>query len=142
MGEGDELRLLTVMLEELNLKFALQLDLSPNTDRSCPLATDEPDEEGIVIVLAGSSHSTRLNDHLESANCKVGDSTVSCFRVSESSVSAMVEYLTEKSADLDNSKTVLLIQLLDNSISECKLPNGNRSLLATGRTIGTMPREI
>jgi hypothetical protein len=27
MGEGDELRLLTVMLEELNLKFALQLDL-------------------------------------------------------------------------------------------------------------------
>jgi hypothetical protein len=54
------------MLNELNNKLALQLDLNPNVDRSIQTATDQPDEDSMSIVLAGASHSVRLIDHLES----------------------------------------------------------------------------
>ncbi len=41
LGEEDEAAFLSVMLSELNAKFALQLDPSPILDRSCQTATGE-----------------------------------------------------------------------------------------------------
>ncbi len=48
------------MLEELNSKFALQLDLKPSTDRSGQEASDPHDPNDMLnVVFAGSSHSVR-----------------------------------------------------------------------------------
>ncbi len=73
LGEGDKLQFLMVMLEELNSKLVLQLDLNSITDRSCQITTDEPVKDCITVVLAGSSHASWLIDHFESANYKVMD---------------------------------------------------------------------
>ncbi len=67
-------------------------------------------------------------DHLESANLRVVDSTVPGFRISEAVVDELASELTEKVSDLDPNNFVVVIQLLDNSVYECKLPNGDRVL--------------
>jgi hypothetical protein len=121
------------MFAELNAKFALQLDTCPNTDRSCQLATDNPDEDRLGIVLAGSSHSVRLIDHLESANLRVVDSTVPGFRISETAVADLSAELADKISDLDSKKNVILVQLLDNSCYECKTQDGDRVLPKRGK---------
>jgi lysophospholipase L1-like esterase len=131
--EGDEQSFLEVMLEELNVKFALQLDLCPITDWSGQYAADPHAESGTCILLAGSSHSSRLIDPLESTHLTVVDSTVSGFRITESSVSAMAADIEEKLRELDPANTVVLVQLLDNSIYQCKLANGDRTLPKRGR---------
>jgi hypothetical protein len=133
LGEEDERSLIQIMFAELNAKFALQLDTCPNTDRSCQLATDNPDEDRLGIVLAGSSHSVRLIDHLESANLRVVDSTVPDFRISETSVADLSAELADKISDLDPKKNVILVQLLDNSCYECKTPEGDRILPKRGK---------
>jgi hypothetical protein len=116
LGEGDEQMFLGIMLEELNHKFALRLDPSPSTDWSSQSATDTQQENLHCIVLAGSSHSSWLIDPLESAHLMVVDSTVAGFRITENSMAEMTADIEEKIAELDPSSTVILIQLLDNSI--------------------------
>ncbi len=131
--EGDEQSFLEVMLEELNVKFALQLDPSPITDWSGQSATDPQTESGLCILLAGSSHSSRLIDPLESAHLTVVDSTVPGFSITESSVSTMASDMEEKLRELDPANTVVLVQLLDNSVYQCKHSNGDRTLPKRGR---------
>jgi hypothetical protein len=133
LGEEDERAFLHVMLSELNNKFALQLDTCPVTDRSSQLGTDTTDECRFGIVLAGSSHSVRLIDPLESTNLRVVDSTTPGFRVTEQSVADMAAELAEKVSDLDPNDNVVVIQLLDNSSYECKTPSGDRILPKRGR---------
>jgi hypothetical protein len=136
LGEGDEQSFLQTFLTELNIKFALQLDAFPSTDRTSQLAPDSPDRNCFGIVLAGGSHSVRLIDQLESANLMVVDSTVPGFHITEKSVMEMATDLAEKIRDLDPSNTVVSIQLLDNSCFECKTPAGDRILprrLSDGR---------
>ncbi len=111
LGEEDERSFLQIMFAELNAKFTLQLDTCPITDGSCKAATDNPDEDRLGIVLAGSSHAARLIDHLESANLWVVDSMVPGFRVMEQSVSEISADLAEKVSDLDSMKNVVLVQL-------------------------------
>ncbi len=132
LGEEDEQSLLNIMLNELNDKFALQLDMNPNVDRSGQNATDQPGEENICILLAGASHFVRLIDHLESANLTVVDSTVPGFRVSERSVSEMTADIIDKLAELDPAKAVVVIQLLDNVSYECRNEQGDRLLPRKG----------
>ncbi len=115
------------------LKFALQLDTCPITDRSCQTATDNPDEGRFGVVLARSSHAVRLIDPLESANLRVVDSTVSGFCITEQSVADITADLAGKVADLDPSKNIVLVQLLDNSCFECRTPEGDRILPKRGR---------
>jgi hypothetical protein len=116
MEEGDEQLFLNVMLEELNAKFALQLDPSPITDWSCQYASDTQIENDPCIVLSGGSHSSRLIDPLESAHLKVVDSTVVGFHIMDNSVAAMAADIEEKLAKLDLKNSVVLVQLLDKSI--------------------------
>jgi hypothetical protein len=133
LGEEDEQSLLNIMLNELNDKFALQLDVNPNVDRSGQNATDQQGEENICILLAGASHSVRIIDHLESANLTVMDSTVpGGFCVSERSVSEMTANIIDKLAELDPAKAVVVIQLLDNISYECRNEQGDRLLPRKG----------
>ncbi len=109
-----------VMLEEFNSKFALQLDLSLITNWSSQYDTDTQAENGPCIVLAGSNHSSRLIDSLESTCLTTVDSTVAGFLITDNSVAATAADV-EKLAKLDPASMVVLMQLLDNSIYLCKL---------------------
>jgi hypothetical protein len=128
LGEEDEQSFMNIMLNELNDKFALQLDVNPNVDRSDQIATDHPGEENVSVLLAGASHSVRLIDHLESANLTVVDSTVLGFRISEKSVSEITTDISEKLSEMDPARSVVVLQLLDNVSYECKNEFGDRLL--------------
>ncbi len=133
LSEGEELKFLSSLLVELNEKFALQLDTSPCTDRSAFSAADSETESDIVIALAGSSHSSRLAAPLTDTYLKVVDVSVPGFRISESTVAQMAEELTSAIADLDDSRTVVLIQPFDNSIFySCKV-HGEKILTRKGK---------
>jgi hypothetical protein len=62
------------VLPEHHAEWALQLDLCLNVDRSSQLAFDLPDESSNCLVHAGSSHSVRLIDPLESWTWRCQDS--------------------------------------------------------------------
>jgi hypothetical protein len=133
LSEEEELKFLSCLLAELNEKFALQLDTSPCTDRSAYSAADSETESDIVIALAGSSHSSRLAGPLTDTYLKVVDVSVPGFRISESSVAQMTEELTSAIADLDDSRTVILLQPFDNSIFySCKV-HGEKILTRKGK---------
>jgi predicted membrane-bound spermidine synthase len=51
----------------------------------------------------------------------------------ESAVTAMAKDLEEKTTEMDPTSTVVLVQLFDKSIYECKLLNGYRELTRKGR---------
>ena len=51
LQKEDEGALLGKMLEELNIKFALQLDLKPSTDRSGQEASDLHDPNDMLNVV-------------------------------------------------------------------------------------------
>jgi hypothetical protein len=128
LGEEDEAAFLNVMLSELNVKFTLQLDPCPITDRSCQLATDDPEEECACVVLVGASQAMQLIDHLELANLTVVHFTMPGFRIKDSSIAELAAELAERVSDLDPDKTVVVIQLLDNSVFECLTEHGDRVL--------------
>jgi hypothetical protein len=84
------------------------------------------------VVLVGASHAARLIDHLESANLSVVDSTMPGFHITEQSIAELSAYLAERVADLDPENTVVVIQLLDNSVFECLTEQGDKVLPKRG----------
>ncbi len=81
-------------------------------DLSGQYATDHQDESRLGLVLARSSHSVRLIDHLESANLR-GTHRLHGFQASEShKVAEMATDLAKKVSDMDQSSSLVLIQLL------------------------------
>jgi hypothetical protein len=75
----------------------------------------------------------QLIDHLESANLRVVDSTAPGFRISESSIAELTADLAERVSDLDPENTVVVIQLLDNSVFDCHTNQGDRVLPKRGK---------
>ncbi len=133
LSAEEELSFLSVMLEELNKKFALQLDVSPCTERTGHSAVDSETESEIVISLAGTSHLCRLSGPLADTYLKVMDVSVPGFRISEKSVELMVEDLTAVLADLEDSKTVVVLQPFDNSIFFSSNVHGEKTLTKKGK---------
>ncbi len=110
LGQEEKQAFLKVMLTELDCKFVLQLDPCPIWTYlvSMPLTT----RTRAAIVLARSSHSVRLIDHLESANLR-GTHRLHGFQASEShKVAETATDLAEKVSDMDPSCSLVLIQLL------------------------------
>ena len=132
LSEEEEFAVISVMLEELNAKFALQLDPSPSTERSGfdspPPDTDSKD----TLVLAGSSHAGRLAEAMMSTHLRVVDVSMPGFRVSENSVDSLVTDLEEAMIGLDDASTAVLLQPFDNSIFFSSKAQGEKVLTRRG----------
>jgi hypothetical protein len=76
LQEEDEKKLLGVLIEELNEKFALQLDLEPSTDRSSQPASDYMESDFFSMIFAGSSHSARTVDVIDRGGLNLLDATI------------------------------------------------------------------
>ncbi len=79
LQEEEEKKLLGVLIEDLNEKFALQLDLEPLTDRSSQSASDYMESDAISMIFAGSSHSARTLDVIDRDGINLLDATVPGF---------------------------------------------------------------
>jgi hypothetical protein len=75
----------------------------------------------------------RLIDHLESTNLRVVDSTMPGFRITEQSIAELSADLAERVSDLVPENTMIVIQLLDNSVFECLTEQGDRVLPKRGK---------
>jgi hypothetical protein len=72
----EESKLVGVLIEELNCKFALQLDPDPITDRYSQEASGSHDSDMLNVAFAGGSHSSRMLDQISDPNIKLLDCTV------------------------------------------------------------------
>jgi hypothetical protein len=94
MQEEEEAKLKGIMLEKLNSKFALQLDLQPSTERSGEEASDLRDpSDTLNVVFAGGSHSSRIVDTTYNDNIKILDATLPGFRLTERATAEMARRL-------------------------------------------------
>jgi hypothetical protein len=117
LQEEDESRLVGVLIEELNNKFALQLDLQPITDRSGQEASDRHDPSDMLnVVFAGGSHSSRILGTITAENVRILDATVPGFRLMECAAADMASEIAEICSELPSENTVVVCQLFDNSI--------------------------
>jgi hypothetical protein len=117
LKKEDESKLLGVLIEELNCKFALQLDPDPITDRYSQEASGLHDHFDMLnVVFAGGSHSSRMLDQISDPNTKLLDCTVPGFRLTERSVAEMAKDIKEIASELPAKGTVFVMQLFDNSI--------------------------
>jgi hypothetical protein len=108
---------LGVLIEELNCKFALQLDPDPITDRYSQEASGLHDHSDMLnVVFAGGSHSSRMLDQISDPDIKLMDRTVPGFRITERSVAEMAKDIKEIASELPAKGTVIVMQLFDNSI--------------------------
>jgi hypothetical protein len=89
LQEEEEKKLLGILLEELNKKFALQLDLEPSTDRSSQSVSDYRESNSISMILAGSCHSARTLDSIDCDSINLLDATVPGFRINPNNVAKM-----------------------------------------------------
>jgi hypothetical protein len=120
--------LLGVIIEELNEKFALQLDLEPSTDRSSQLASDNTESESVSMIFAGSSHSARTLDMIDREGVNLLDATIPGYRLSPDTVGKMADDIRDLVDGLNPINTVVSIQVLDNSTYYCGHTFGEMSL--------------
>ena len=105
--------LLSSMLLELNLEFALQLDTEPILDRL--LNTPEVNRSQCLII-GGGSHASRLADALKSIHPEVVDLSVGGWKITEKSVSELASDIENSLEDEDPASTTVILHLFDNSI--------------------------
>jgi hypothetical protein len=78
------------LIEELNERFALQLDLEPS-DRSSQSASDYVESDSISMIFAGSSHSARTIDAIDRGGLNLLDATIPGYRLSPETVDKLAE---------------------------------------------------
>jgi lysophospholipase L1-like esterase len=133
LQKEEEGLILGKMLEELNSKFALQLDLKPSTDRSGQEASDPHDPNDMLnVVFAGGSHSSRILDTIQDESVRILDSTVPGFRLTERATAEMAADIAEVCAELPDNNTIVVCQLFDNSIYYGAREEGDRLLPKKG----------
>ncbi len=128
LQEEDEKKLLGVLIEELNDKFALQLDLEPSTDRSSQPASDYAESDSIIMIFAGSSHSARTIDVLDRGGINLLDATIPGYRLCPETVDKLAEDIKDLVDGLNPTNTVISVQVLDNSTYYCGHTFGEMSL--------------
>jgi len=117
LKKEEESKLVGVLIEELNYKFALQLDPDPTTDRYSQEASGPHDHSDMLnVAFAGGSHSSRMLDQISDPNLKLLDCTVPGFRLTERSVAEMAKDIKGIASELNAKGTVIVMQLFDNSI--------------------------
>jgi len=133
LTEAKELDIVSRLLEELNQRFALQLDPKPCTARFGSASDREPRESRPTIVLAGASHIGNLMEPLSSSNVNVVDLSIPGFRITEAAVESMVTDLEGAISGLDDKNTVVVLQVFDNSIYFSSKARGEKVLTRKGK---------
>ena len=104
---------LSTLLQELNLEFALQLDISPKVDRLPP--TTEVSSSR-TLIFGGGSHAGRLALAVGAIYPEVVDLTAGGWKLSEKSAEDLAFDLENVLDDLDPADVTFLLHMFDNSI--------------------------
>jgi len=112
------------LIGELNEEFAVNLDPAPNLSAGSG-TTSCKNPEDITILIAGSSHASRLANVLADSHPHLVDISVGGWKLNEDSAVEMAEEIGDHLSET-TGKAAVIVQLFDNSIYFGKLPDGTR----------------
>ena len=108
--EGEKL-IITALIKDINTRFAMNLDSSPNLARK---VTGVAAKRSPLYVVVGASHATRTGEALVRAGACVKTVTIPGWRAMKQKVPTMLAALTEVLREVGDNCTVVF-QLLDSS---------------------------
>jgi hypothetical protein len=115
LGEEDEKALITLLIDELNNLYPVNLCTDIVSDRFMEddvFAGDSMDRTDLVLI--GASHLSNVVKHVRHEAWRVTDLTTPGFRICDESVAALVDRVSAADISLDSAAVVL--QLYDNSV--------------------------
>jgi hypothetical protein len=129
LGEDEEKSLLTLLLEELNSLYPVNLDTDVVCDRFMEDEVfDDSSMDRTDLVLIGASHLANISKHFDLEKWKVCDLTRPGMRVNKDTVEAIVAAVTGTAAAVDWTTAVVVLQLFDNSVYLVGTPGGEKHL--------------
>jgi hypothetical protein len=129
LSEEDEKVLISLLIEELNSLYPVNLDIDIICDRFTgdnvfdDKATDRKD-----LVLIGASHLANIGKHLNPELWKITDLTTPGWRINDNSVASLITALTETAGAVDWATATVILQLYDNSVYMVSGPRGEKFL--------------
>ena len=109
MTSLEEKAFLSTLLQELNLEFALQLDISPKVDR----LPHTPEVSGSrTLIFGGGSHAGRLAAAVGAIYPEVVDLTVGGWNLSEKAAKDLAYDIENVREDLDPTNATLILTIL------------------------------
>jgi hypothetical protein len=129
LSEEEEKVLVTLLIEELNSLYPVNLD----TDIVCDRFTgnnvfEDKAMDRTDLVLVGVSHLSNIGKHLNPDLWKVTDLTTPRWRISDDNVASLVTALTETAGAVDWASATVILQLFDNSVYMVNGPGGEKFL--------------
>ncbi len=129
MSEEEEKALITLLIEELNSLYPVNLDMDIVWDR---FTGDNVFEDKAMdctdLVLIGASHLSNIGKHLNLDLWKVTDLTIPGWRINDENVASMVTVLTRTANAVDWASATVILQLFDNSVYIVNGPGGEKFL--------------
>ena len=113
LSSSDEQLLLSTMLHELNLEFAMQLDTNPCTDR---LLTTSEVIRSKTIIIGGGSHAGRIAEAIRSTHPEVVDLSMSGWLLSENTASELASDISDALDDEEVEDPIVVLQIFDNAL--------------------------
>ena len=113
MTSLEEKAFLSTLLQELNLEFALQLDISPKVDRLPP--TPEVSSRS-TLIFGGGSHAGRLASAVGALHPEEVDLTAGGWKLSEKTAKDLAYDIENVVDDLDLANVTIILHMFDNSI--------------------------
>ena len=111
--QDSEKILLKVLLDELNLEFALKLDPEPVLDRLLPTLEDSRRQ---TIIVGGGSQAGRIAEALNSTYPEVVDLSVRGWRLSPSTARDLADDIAGILEDVAVEDCTIILQIFDNAI--------------------------
>ncbi len=131
ISEDFEKYLLGCLIDELNNLFPVGLSTDFVCDRFADIEVfNEHSTDHTALVLIGASHLRRVANFVPEDNWRVVDLTTPGWRISDASVREKIAELEQLADNLEIEKSVVVLQLYDNSVYMAGGPGGVKHLPA------------
>ncbi len=129
LEEEDEKSLLSVLVEELNGLYPVNLDTDIICDRFMESNVfEEANMDRTDLVLLGASHLSKIRKHLNEEQWNIFDHTKPGWRINADTVKELVNEVTVTAASVNWDTTTVILQLFDNSIYMVGGQGGEKTL--------------
>ena len=118
-----EKKIVTSLLENLNLSMALDLDLAPNLTRKVEKRVAQGAKGREVYILVGSSHASRTATAMRDSGAEVIEATIPAWRPTAAQIDSIQAKLTGAIEGLESACVVF--ELFDNSFYYAQCDDGS-----------------
>jgi hypothetical protein len=129
LEEEDEKSLLSVLVEELNGLYPVNLDTDFICDRFTESSVfEDTNLDRTDLALLGASHLSKIRKHLSEKQWNIFDHTKPGWRINADTVKELVDEVTVTAASINWDTTTVILQLFDNSVYMVGGQSGEKTL--------------